>query len=60
MEPQCLTVPQVAQQLQVSRVTVYELCAQGKLRHVRLGAKDGTIRIREQDLRTFLESKVNR
>jgi excisionase family DNA binding protein len=56
MDTDCLTVKEVAGRLQVSPATVYHLCAQRKLAHVRVGAKGGAIRIREQDLREFLAS----
>ena len=56
METNCLTVKQVAEKLHVSLATVYQLCAERKLGHVRLGPKCGTIRISEQALQAFLES----
>jgi excisionase family DNA binding protein len=57
MDTDCLTIKEVADRLQVSAATVYHLCAQRKLAHVRVGAKGGAIRIREQDLREFLASR---
>jgi excisionase family DNA binding protein len=53
------TVQQVAAELQVSRATIYELCAQQKLPHFRVGIGRGAIRIQEADLAAFLQaSKV--
>jgi excisionase family DNA binding protein len=53
------TIKQVAEQLLVSQATVYSLCAQFKLPHVRVGTGRGTIRIDEADLAAFLQaSKV--
>src|SRR4051812_19722986 len=48
------TVRQVAERLRVSTATVYQLCADQKLPHFRVGAGRGTIRIREEDLEDFL------
>jgi excisionase family DNA binding protein len=49
-----LTVKQVAERLQVSAATVYQLCTERKLTHLRVGAGRGTIRVREEDLNAFL------
>jgi excisionase family DNA binding protein len=51
-----LTVQQAAARLRVSPSTVYTLCAQRKLGHVRVGLARGTIRIDEADLAAFLEN----
>jgi excisionase family DNA binding protein len=51
-----LTVRQVAEQLQVSMASVYQMCSGGQLPHLRVGLKRGTIRIREQDLAAFIEN----
>ena len=51
-----LTVKEASQQLKVSPATVYQLCAEGKLPHVRIGTRRGTIRINETDLQAFLET----
>lgn len=48
------TVGAVAEILQVSPATVYALCAQKKLPHLRIGAGRGTIRIRQTDLEDYL------
>jgi excisionase family DNA binding protein len=56
MEVNCLTVREVAERLRVSLTTVYQLCTSRQLPHVRVGPKRGAIRIREKDLRDFLES----
>lgn len=58
---QTRTVQEVADILRVSRATVYTLCAQGKLSHIRVGAGRGTIRIRQEDLDAFVaEATVQR
>lgn len=50
-----LTVKQAAERLQVARATVYGLCAQKKLAHIRVGAGGrGTIRIPEESLTAFM------
>ncbi len=46
---------EVARRLEVSRATVYALCARGLLPHARVGVGRGVIRVNEQDLRVFLE-----
>jgi len=56
METECLSVKQVAERLSLSTATIYRLCAERKLAHVRVGARYGAIRIREQDLQVFLHS----
>jgi excisionase family DNA binding protein len=43
-------VKEVAVRLRVCTATIYRLCANGQLRHFRVGA---VIRIREADLRVF-------
>jgi excisionase family DNA binding protein len=45
MQKQYLNVREYAEAFGVSIATVYAMCAQGKLRHVRLGTGRGTIRI---------------
>jgi excisionase family DNA binding protein len=49
------TVRQTADQLQVSTATIYGLCAQKRLPHIRIGTGRGTIRIRPDDLAAFVE-----
>ena len=51
-----MKVREAAQRLEVSTSIVYGLCAQGRLPHVRVGLGRGTIRISEDDLKSFLES----
>src|SRR5437867_4069355 len=53
---QTKTVQEVAEFLQVSPATVYQLCATRKLAHLRVGAGRGTIRVRQEDLDAFVES----
>jgi excisionase family DNA binding protein len=48
-------VKQVAERLQVSVATVYQLCAEGRIKHHRLGLGRGTIRITVEQLRQYLE-----
>ena len=47
------TVPEVANELRVSRRTVYRAVASGELRAVRLGER-GSLRIREDALKRFV------
>jgi len=49
-----LTVKQVAERLQVSAATVYQLCAEQRLGHRRIGLGRGTIRISEEQLQHYL------
>ncbi len=51
-----MKVREAAKRLEVSASIVYGLCAQGRLPHVRVGLGRGTIRISEDDVRSFLES----
>lgn len=51
-----MTVKQVADHLKCSIGLVYALCAQGKLKHHRLGLGRGTIRITEAQLQEFIEA----
>ena len=56
-----LTVKQAAKRLNVCPATVYDLCAQRKLRHVRIGGRGrGTIRIDEGDLEDFVREATVR
>ncbi len=50
-----LTIKEAAERLNLCQATVYELCAQRKLRHVRLGVGRGTIRVSEADLDQYLQ-----
>ena len=49
-----LTIKQAAKHLAVSLGTVYDLCAQRKLKHLRVGTGRGTIRIRDEDLDAYM------
>src|SRR6266849_2025349 len=53
-EPPLFTVRQVAQRLGVCTATVYRLCDQGQLRHVRVLH---AIRVAPIDLATFIEER---
>ena len=50
-----IDVKEVAERLAVSVATVYSLCNERKLGHVRVGRARGVIRIREKDLEEFIE-----
>ncbi len=49
-----MDVDDVARRLKVTKATVYEIISLGKLRCFRIGARRGTIRVSEQQLREFL------
>jgi excisionase family DNA binding protein len=51
-----MNVREAAKRLEVSTSMVYALCAEGRLPHVRVGLGRGTIRISEDDLKSFQES----
>jgi excisionase family DNA binding protein len=51
-----LTVKQVAEALAVSEQTVYLLCAEKRLRHLRIGTGRGVVRVRPEDLEAFIEN----
>ena len=51
-----MNVREAAKRLEVSASIVYGLCAQRRLPHVRVGLGRGTIRISEDDLKSFLET----
>jgi excisionase family DNA binding protein len=53
-----LTVKQVAERLQVSEATVYQLCAKQKLAHARIGVGRGAIRIDEDALAAFIQAST--
>jgi excisionase family DNA binding protein len=55
MPPTLFTIPETADQLRVSRHTVYGLIEAGKLRAVLLGA-GGTLRVRSDDLTAYIDS----
>jgi excisionase family DNA binding protein len=51
-----LTAKQVADQLGISRTTVYELAAGGRLACYRLGARRGRLKFKASDLEAYLEA----
>ena len=55
---QTRTVREVAEILRVSKATIYGLCGDGKLVHIRVGSGRGAIRIRQEDLDAFIASAV--
>ncbi len=54
-----LTVPQVAERLQVSEWTVRDWLRKGQLRGVRLGGTRIGWRVSEADLRRFIDSRAS-
>lgn len=52
-----LTVSEVAERLKLSLSAIYELIADGQLPSVRLGPKKGAVRVTEEDLQAFIESR---
>ena len=54
---QLLNVPEVAERLNVSRATVYNLCESGDLSHRRVGVGRGRIRFTEEDLKDYMDRK---
>jgi excisionase family DNA binding protein len=58
-EDDTMTVAQAARELEVSVGTIYALCRDGRLGHLRIGLGRGTIRIEESDIESFRrESRV--
>lgn len=53
-----LTVQDIAERLNISKTCVYSLIAGQGLPHVRVGVGRGTIRVREEDLTTWLEQRL--
>ncbi len=53
------TVHETAERLKCSSALVYALCAEGRLKHHRLGLGRGTIRITEEQLLQFLKETEN-
>ena len=51
-----LTVKEAAELLKVSPGCVYQLIAERRIPHLRIGVGRGCIRIRRQDLEQFLEN----
>ena len=52
-----LTVPQVAQYLQISKSKIYYLISRKQMPHIRLGRN---VRIRESDLLKWLELQIEK
>ncbi len=52
-----LKVPQVAELLACSIATVYALIERGQLSAVRIGVGNGGVRVRREDLDSFVESR---
>jgi excisionase family DNA binding protein len=52
-----MTVQQVAQRLNASLATVYLLIEKGDLVAVKIGANGGGVRVLEEDLAVFIESR---
>ena len=50
-----LTVREVAERLKVSQGCVYQLVAERRLPHFRIGLGRGCIRVKDDDLQKFLE-----
>ena len=57
VEPESLTVGQVAVFLNVGENTVYRLCKNGDIVHHRIGSGRGTIRITRENLRQYLSRR---
>jgi len=55
-QPSFFTVREVASFLRVSQASVYALVQEGRLPCHRIGNGRGTVRIRETDFETFLDS----
>jgi excisionase family DNA binding protein len=56
MDSPLLKIPEVAKRLNVSTSFVYDLIAEGRLRHHRLGRGQGAIRVSEEQLAAYLAS----
>lgn len=52
-----LRVPQVAEKLNCSLATTYALIESGQLQAVKIGAGGGGVRVTEEDLDSFIESR---
>jgi excisionase family DNA binding protein len=51
-----LTAKEVAQRLAVAKTTVYLLCSESKIAHIRVGIGRGAIRISEEALEEFIKN----
>ena len=61
MSTKLLTIPQVADELEVAPNTVYKLIAEGGLRAVDMataGARRSKTRVRADDLEAFIEART--
>jgi excisionase family DNA binding protein len=56
MDSPLLKISEVAQRLNTSTSFVYEIIAEGRLRHHRLGRGQGAIRVSEEQLAAYLAS----
>ena len=54
MDSPLLKIPEVAKRLNCSASFAYELIAEGRLRHHRLGRGQGAIRVSEEQLQDYL------
>lgn len=54
MSASLLKIPEVAKRLSVSTSFVYDLIAEGRLKHHRLGRGQGAIRVSEEQLHDYL------
>jgi excisionase family DNA binding protein len=55
-----LTVKEVAERLAVAQATVYLLCSESKIDHLRVGIGRGAIRISEEALDNFIKGATVR
>jgi excisionase family DNA binding protein len=53
-----LKVKEAAERLRISAGTLYSLCASRQIRHVRVGAGRGSIRIPEEAVAEYLERQT--
>ena len=53
-------VPRVAEALDCSIATVYQLIDSGQLVAVKIGAKGGGVRVSDEDLQSFIDSRRTR
>jgi excisionase family DNA binding protein len=55
-----LTMKQVAERFAVAQTTVYLLCSESKIDHIRVGIGRGAIRISEEALDAFIKGATVR
>lgn len=53
-----LTIREASERIGLSESAIRQLCRAGQLRHRRVGASRGRIRIDEQDLASYLEAAI--